>query len=142
MGHCSVVVGFGKVSKYTCFKHYYEEKTMSAMPDWVSSFPGAVTVSDGEHRIVYLNDAASSNWSSKGGASLIGTSLLACHNEHSKAIIEELLKTGGQNVYTIDKAGLKKVIFQSAWRDESGHVAGLIELSLILPKDMPHFVRG
>lgn len=114
---------------------------MSSMPDWVTKLPGAVTVSDREHRIVYMNDAAAATWEAKGGRALLGTDLLACHNPRSRAIIEGLLETGGTNVYTIEKGGAKKLIFQSAWRDASGDVAGLVELSLLLPEGMPHFVR-
>lgn len=115
---------------------------MNTMPDWVTSLPGAVTVSDSEHRIVYMNDAAAATWKAKGGRELLGTDLMACHNPRSRAIIEELLGTGGTNVYTIEKNGTKKLIFQSAWRDSSGVVAGLVEISLFLPEGMPHFVRG
>ncbi len=115
---------------------------MSDMPDWVTGFPGAVTVSDRDHRIVYMNDKSAATFQKDGGRALVGSSLMACHNERSKAIIDRLLAEGGQNVYTIDKAGQKKLIFQSAWRDEAGEVAGLVELSLVLPGDMPHYVRG
>ncbi|PKL24797.1 MAG: hypothetical protein CVV47_08370 [Spirochaetae bacterium HGW-Spirochaetae-3] len=112
------------------------------MPDWVTGFPGAVTVSDREHRIVYMNDKSAATFEKDGGRALVGSPLMACHNERSKAIIQDLLESGGQNVYTIDKAGQKKLVFQSAWRDEAGEVAGLVELSLVLPEGMPHFVRG
>ncbi|MBU0927035.1 MAG: PAS domain-containing protein [Spirochaetes bacterium] len=112
------------------------------MPDWVTRLPGAVTVSDRDRRIVYMNDAAAATWAAKGGRALIGSSLEACHNERSRGIIDGLLSSGGVNVYTIEKAGVKKLIHQSAWRDESGAVAGLVELSLVLPEGMPHFVRG
>ena len=115
---------------------------MNTMPDWVTGFPGAVTVSDLEHRIVYMNDASAAGYAKDGGRALVGKEMLSCHNERSKAILGRLLESGGQNVYTIDKAGQKKLIFQSAWRDESGAVAGLVELSLVLPPDMPHFVRS
>jgi transcriptional regulator with PAS, ATPase and Fis domain len=112
------------------------------MPDWVTGFPGAVTVSDRDHRIIYMNDKSATTYVKDGGRALIGKPLMACHNERSKAMVQSLLETGGQNVYTIDKAGQKKLIFQSAWRDDSGEVAGLVEVSLVLPGDMPHFVRG
>lgn len=115
---------------------------MQAMPDWVTGFPGAVMVSDLEHRIIYMNDKSAATYEKDGGRALLGTEMMACHNERSKAIIEKLLESGGQNVYTIDKAGQKKLIYQSAWRDEKGQVAGLVELSLVLPPDMPHFVRS
>ncbi len=115
---------------------------MPAMPDWVTNFPGAVMVSDLEHRIIYMNDKSAATYEKDGGRALLGKEMIGCHNERSKAIIQKLVESGGQNVYTIDKAGQKKLIYQSAWRDEQGAVAGLVELSLVLPPDMPHFVRG
>ncbi len=33
------------------------------------------------------------------------------------------------------------MIFQTAWFDDEGHVAGLVELSMVIPADMPHYVR-
>jgi hypothetical protein len=112
------------------------------MPDWVKAFPGAVTVSDLEHRIVYINDKAIETWAGKGGKALLGTDLMACHTERSRSIIDRLLSEGGTNVYTIEKSGQKKCIYQCTWKDGPGQVAGLVELSLIIPVDMPHFVRS
>jgi len=112
------------------------------MPDWVTSFPGAVTISDREHRVVYMNAAAEATFAARGGKALIGTDLLSYHNPRSRGIIQELLAGGGTNVYTIEKSGTKKLIYQSAWRDSSGNISGLIELSLVLPGDMPHIIRG
>ena len=89
-----------------------------------------------------LYEVITATFEKDGGLALIGSSLKACHNDRSKAIIDRLLAEGGRNVYTIDKAGQKKLIFQSAWRDGSGEVAGLVELSLVLPEGMPHYVRG
>jgi hypothetical protein len=109
--------------------------------DWAKTFPGAVTVTDRDLAILYMNDRAVSTFESRGGAALAGSDLMACHGERSRAIIARLLEEGGQNVYTIDKGGQRKLIYQSAWRDASGEVAGLVELSLVLPPDMPHFVR-
>lgn len=114
---------------------------MNSMPDWVKNFPGAVTVSDANHRIVYMNEKSAATLESDGGASLVGSDLMACHNERSKAMIDALLAEGGTNVYTIEKKGQKKLIYQTAWRDGNGAVAGLVELSLVLPEGMPHFVR-
>lgn len=114
---------------------------MNKIPDWVTTFPGAVTVSDSCHKVVYMNDAAAETWAGRGGRDLVGTDLLACHNSHSRGIIEKLLGTGGSNVYTVEKKGVKKLIYQSAWRNSEGIVSGLIEVSLVLPADMPHFIR-
>ncbi len=115
---------------------------MPAMPDWVTGFPGAVTVSDKNHRVIYMNDAAAETWQSKGGRELIGKDLLSCHNRNSITIIKNLLATGGSNIYTVEKNGVRKLVYQSAWRDSSGEIAGLVELSLVLPEEMPHRIRN
>ena len=47
----------------------------------------------------------------------------------------------GTNSYTIEKNGVHKMIFQSAWK-ENGDVAGLCEISMIIPAELPHYVRG
>jgi hypothetical protein len=44
------------------------------------------------------------------------------------------------NVYTIEKNGIKKLIYQSPWF-EKGEMKGLVELSLEIPFNMPHFIR-
>lgn len=115
---------------------------MQQIPDWIRTLPGAVTVADRDLVIVYMNDKAAETWAAKGGRSLVGSSLLSCHAERSQAMIRGLLESGGTNAYTIEKAGVHKVIYQSAFRDGQGAVAGLVELSLPVPADMPHFVRG
>ncbi len=112
------------------------------MPDWVTSFPGAVTVADNTMVIRYMNDKAIATWADKGGADLIGKDLLACHNPKSKEMIAKLLESGGTNSYTVEKKGVKKFIYQSAYLDEQGKVAGLVELSMVIPESLPHFVRG
>ncbi len=48
---------------------------------------------------------------------------------------------GSTNAYTIEKKGVKKVIYQTAWRRADGSVGGLVEISMIVPDPMPHFVR-
>jgi hypothetical protein len=32
------------------------------------------------------------------------------------------------------------MIYQTAWK-EDGKVAGLVEISMVIPDDMPHYVR-
>ena len=55
--------------------------------------------------------------------------------------VSSLLATGGSNAYTIEKQGVHKVIYQTAWKKDS-KVAGIVEISMITPADMPHYVRG
>jgi hypothetical protein len=44
------------------------------------------------------------------------------------------------NVYTIEKRGRRRLIVQTPWFQD-GLYAGLIELALEIPDQMPHFVR-
>jgi hypothetical protein len=85
-----------------------------------------------------MNDKAKATFAAHGD--LIGKSLIPCHNERSRAIIADLLASGGSNAYTILKNGMKKMIYQTAWK-ENGEVAGLVEISMVIPEDMPHYIR-
>ncbi len=111
------------------------------IPDWAFRINCAVTVADADCNIIYMNERSRRTFSNRGGADLIGHNLMDYHNDRSKEIIRRLLAEGGTNAYTIEKEGLKKMIFQTAWFDDEGHVAGLVELSMVIPADMPHYVR-
>lgn len=52
-----------------------------------------------------------------------------------------MLATGESNAYTISKDGLRKVIYQTPWRRD-GIVAGMVEISMVVPADMPHYTRN
>lgn len=106
--------------------------------DWSKETNCAITVCDTQGIIIYMNDKAQETFASHGN--LIGQNLLECHNERSRAIIRRLLDTGGVNVYTIEKKGVRKMIYQTAWR-ENGVVAGLVEISMVIPDEIPHYVR-
>lgn len=108
--------------------------------DWAAEFPGAVTVSGKDGTILYLNDKAGRTFASDGGKALVGRNLMACHNEKSQAIIKRIMETEEPNVYTIEKKGVKKLIYQAPWY-ESGELGGLVEISLEIPFDIPHFKR-
>ena len=86
-----------------------------------------------------MNDKAKETFASHGD--LVGKNLMGCHNDRSKEIIRHLLETGGSNAYTIEKNGLRKMIYQTAWKQD-GKVAGLVEISMVIPSDMSHYVRG
>ena len=107
--------------------------------EWVKEMNCAVTVCDAEGIIIYQNDKAVETYKKHGN--LIGKNLYECHSERSKEIIRPLLATGGSNAYTIEKQGVHKVIYQTAWKKD-GKVAGIVEISMITPADMPHYVRG
>ena len=71
---------------------------------------------------------------------MVGHSMIPCHNERSKAIIHEMLNKDVPHCYTITKKGRKKLIYQTPWRLD-GEVKGLVELSMVIPEDMPHYNR-
>lgn len=108
------------------------------IPDWAKELNCAVTVCDTRGIVLYMNDKSKDTFKSAGD--LIGKNLMPCHNENSKAIIARLLETAGTNVYTIEKNGQKKMIYQTVWKKD-GEVAGLVEISIVLPPDIPHYVR-
>ena len=108
------------------------------VPDWAKEMNCAVTVCDKEGIIIYMNDKAKDTFAKHGD--LIGKSLIPCHNDNSRAIIAKLLETGGTNAYTIQKNGLKKMIYQTVWK-ENGEVAGLVEISMVIPENLPHYIR-
>jgi len=109
--------------------------------DWVKEFPAAVTVCDPEGIILAMNDKAAKGYEKDGGYNLIGSNMLDCHPEPARKKTEHLLAAREKNVYTIEKNGLKKMIFQSPWYKD-GEYSGFVELSLEIPFEMPHFIRG
>ena len=108
--------------------------------EWAKGMNCAVTVCDAEGIIIYMNDKSRETYKKHGD--LIGKNLYDCHNEHSREIIRHILATGGSNVYTIEKHGVHKVIYQTAWKKGDGSVGGIVEISMVTPADMPHYVRG
>lgn len=108
------------------------------MYEWAKEMNCAVTVCNTKGDIIFMNEKACNTFAKHGD--LIGKNLRDCHSERSWAIIEELLATGGKNVYTIEKNGVHKVIYQTAWK-ENGVVGGLVEISMEVPEEMPHYVR-
>lgn len=108
---------------------------------WVKELKVAITVCDREGVALEMNDRAAVTHEKDGGRELIGRSILDCHPERARAQVEELLKTGATNVYTIEKDGVKKLIYQAPWYVD-GEFRGIVELSLPIPFDLPHFVRS
>ncbi|MEG2061232.1 MAG: PAS sensor protein [Alistipes sp.] len=109
---------------------------MTHTPSWVDALNCAVTVCDTETTVIYQNDH-----SRQVNGEVCGKSLIPCHNERSRALIRHLLDEGGTNTYTIEKRGVHKMIYQTAWLSE-GKIGGLVEFSMEIPAEMPHYVRS
>ena len=107
---------------------------------WVQAFAGSITVCDPEGIILEMNDKAIENFKEQGGRNLIGTNLLDCHPEPARTKLKGLMEAQKANVYTVEKKGKRKFIYQTPWyRDEQ--YGGFVELILEIPEKMPHFVR-
>jgi len=107
---------------------------------WVNEFPAAITVSDAKGTIIEMNAKAAQTFEKDGGTRLIGTNVLDCHPKLAKAKLRAIMENRKPNVYTIEKAGVKKLIYQAPWY-RGGEYAGVVELSVEIPFDLPHFVR-
>lgn len=107
---------------------------------WIEEFPGAVTVCDREGVILEMNEKAARSFEADGGRALIGRNMLDCHPEPARSLVADLLASPRVNAYTIEKRGVHKLIYQAPWF-EAGAFGGLVELSLEIPADLPHFVR-
>ena len=113
---------------------------MKTPSDWTEDFPAAITVCDRRGVALRMNKKSAETFSKRGGLKLLGTDLLACHPGPARAKLRRLLRSGRTNVYTIEKGGRRKLIYQAPWYLR-GRFAGLVELSLELPAKVPHFVR-
>lgn len=105
--------------------------------EWVESFPGTIEVCDRDGVLLEMNDRAAEQ---EGGRALIGTNILDCHPEPARRKLEALLESGQANVYTIQKKGKKKLVYQAPWY-RGGQYAGFVELVFEIPETMPHFNR-
>lgn len=108
------------------------------MYKWADEMNCAVTVCNTEGVILYMNEKAKRTFAKHGD--LVGKNLFGCHSRQSQTKIHDLLETGGVNAYTIEKDGVRKMIYQTAWKQD-GVIGGLVEISMEIPGEMPHYVR-
>lgn len=109
------------------------------LPEWAWGVGCAITVCDTEGKILYMNRRSRETFAAHGD--IIGHDLYSYHGDRAQGMIRHMLETGDTNVYTISKGGVRKLIWQGPWRRD-GQVAGLVELSLPIPAEMPHYDRG
>lgn len=107
---------------------------------WIEEFPVSATVTDLEGTIIAMNAKSVATFEADGGSKLIGKSVFDCHSPKSQEKLREMFKSKSSNIYTIEKKGVKKLIYQSPWY-QNGEFAGIVELSLEIPFEMPHFIR-
>lgn len=109
--------------------------------NWTDELPAAITVCYKNGIIVYMNEKSKKTFENDGGEKLIGANVLDCHPEPSKTKLLNVLKKGKANSYTIEKKGIKKLIHQLPWF-ENNKYKGFVEISIEIPSNVPHFIRG
>ena len=101
----------------------------------------AVTICDKEGKILEMNDKSRKTFLKPGQEDLIGKNVLDCHPEPAHSLLADMLQNPRTNVYTIEKKGVKKLIYQTPWYVE-GEFMGLMDLSMEIAFEMKHCVRG
>ncbi len=109
--------------------------------NWMNGINASITFCDADGIIREMNTTAAESFSQYGGEKLIGENVLDCHPEPSRSKLKELLNSQKLNVYTIEKVGKKKMIYQSPVMDGDRFI-GIVEISLPLPEEIPHFIRS
>ena len=92
----------------------------------------AVVICDLEHTVIYMNPVAIERYAKWGGNSLMGKSLLNCHNEKSREMILKVLdwfKASKDNniVYTFFNEKENKDVYMVALRNDEGNLIGYYE---------------
>lgn len=99
----------------------------------------AITICDKDGKIIEMNQQ-SVEVNQKGEQSLIGQNVIDCHPEPARSLLLHMMEHQEKHVYTIEKQGKKKLIYQIPWYSH-GEYSGFIELSMIIPFEMEHKVR-
>lgn len=92
----------------------------------------AVVICNLEHEIIYMNPTAAARYAKRGGAKLVGCSILDCHNEKSGEIIKRVVawfaeSTDHNIMYTYYNDKENKDVYMVALRDENGKLIGYYE---------------
>jgi transcriptional regulator with PAS, ATPase and Fis domain len=107
---------------------------------WTREFQGSITVCDSTGIIIEMNKQSAENYLEDGGEKLIGRNMFDCHPEPARTKLRELMEKRQVNVYTIEKKGKRKLIYQAPWY-VNGKYGGFVELSMEIPEQLPHFIR-
>jgi DUF438 domain-containing protein len=92
----------------------------------------AIVICNTEHTVIYMNPAAQKRYEKRGN--LVGKSLLDCHNERSRMIVNSNLERMKSDVTVnkifevhSEKNGANNDVFFVAIRDENGTLIGYYE---------------
>ncbi len=111
------------------------------IPDFFKTLEPSITVCDKNYILIYMNDKAVASYRDAGGKALLGQDIRICHRQASLDKMKAIMETGIPNAYTISKNGIRKLIYQAPWKSD-GVIAGIVEFSIPIPDEMPHYVRS
>ena len=113
----------------------------------VDSDEGPVVICDAKHTIVYMNPNAIKRYEKRGGAALIGTSLMNCHKTESQSAIEAVtswFRESKENnwVFTYRNEKEQYDVFMIALRDADGEFIGYYERhkSTVTETSPPYYI--
>lgn len=91
-----------------------------------------VVICNLEHEIIYMNPTAVKKYGKRGGAGLVGQSLLDCHNDRSKELIRQVVEWFAKSeehnrIYTFHNEKENRDVYMVALRDETGSLIGYYE---------------
>lgn len=91
-----------------------------------------IVICDTEHTILHMNPAADKRYEKYGGHKLVGKSLLSCHNEQSRRMINKVVdwfkKDVNNNlVHTYYHPKENRDVYMVALRDTDGKLIGYYE---------------
>jgi len=100
----------------------------------------SVVICDLEHKIIYMNPASIKNYQKRGGAELVGKSLLNCHNPNSCELINKVVNwfkadKCNDKVHTFFNEKQNKDVYMIALRDENKNLIGYYEKHEFRTKD-------
>lgn len=92
----------------------------------------SIVLCDLNHTIVYMNPSAKMRYEKRGGAALVGKSLLDCHNEKSCEMIKKIVSWFAESpannmIYTYRNEKENKDVYMVALRDNTGNLIGYYE---------------
>jgi len=108
--------------------------------DYLNESNVAITVCDKDGKILSMNEKSKKTFLRPGRENLIGQNVLDCHPEPAHSLLADMLQNPRVNSYTIEKEGVKKLIFQTPWYQD-GEYMGFAELSMEIPTEMKNMIR-
>jgi PAS domain-containing protein len=112
----------------------------------VDQDPDPIVICDLEHRIIYMNPTAVSQFANRGGAALLGKNLLDCHPPRAVEMINKTLEWFGQSrenniVHSSYNPAKQRDTYMIAMRSEDGSLIGYYEKHVYRTTDTTEFYK-